>query len=430
LLSFNVLPDGYPGPANIPPEITGGPPVAFFPPPQWGAVPAGPVTVSLRRASLTPGASVGAYAGDGLGGAGAPNLRTTHLSHRMDGSVRNLGTAPIDVYLVTVLPAAATGVATPEPAAPTTPAPVASPVPTGDVAEFVWQVTGGDEPLINPGGVKIAPDGTVWVVDSRRNRFQIFDANGAFLGTWGTTGDGDGEFNFVRANGDALGGIAFAADGSIYVADTGNRRVEKFDRNRAFVTAWGGYGTGDEQFVDPFSIAVDASGNVYVVDDRRDDVQKFTANGSYLATFGAHGYGDGQLNFTGGVAVDGDGNVLVADFGNNRVVRFAPDGSFLDAFGEAGSGDGQFNHPADLALDAAGRIYVADADNQRIQVFAPDGAFLASWGEPGNAPGQFTVPIGVALDGDGNIYVSELFGNRVQKFRLLPLPAPEATPTA
>ena len=89
-----------------------------------------------------------------------------------------------------------------------------------------------------------------------------------FVAQWGSLGTGNGQFNLPR-------GIAVAADGSVYVADTYNHRVQKFDTNGAFVAKWGSSGTGDGQFNLPVGIAVDADGSVYVADTSNNRVQKF-----------------------------------------------------------------------------------------------------------------------------------------------------------
>jgi tripartite motif-containing protein 71 len=70
-------------------------------------------------------------------------------------------------------------------------------------------------------------------------------------------------------------------------------------------------------------VATDGSGNVYVADSSNDRIQKFDASGAFLTTWGSLGSGNGQFNFPLGVATDGSGNVYVADSGNNRIQKFA-----------------------------------------------------------------------------------------------------------
>jgi len=64
----------------------------------------------------------------------------------------------------------------------------------------------------------------------------------------------------------------------VYVADTGNNRIQKFDSNGNFITKWGSEGDGDGQFNHPFGLAIDSSGYVYVVDSYNHRIQVFAAS--------------------------------------------------------------------------------------------------------------------------------------------------------
>ncbi|MGH9986503.1 MAG: 6-bladed beta-propeller [Nitrososphaeraceae archaeon] len=74
-------------------------------------------------------------------------------------------------------------------------------------------------------------------------------------------------------------GVTFSSKGYVYVADTDNDRVQKFDGNGTFITKWGGRGTGNGKFLGPASIAVDNNGTrVYIADSGNSRVQVFIAN--------------------------------------------------------------------------------------------------------------------------------------------------------
>ena len=227
----------------------------------------------------------------------------------------------------------------------------------------------------------------------------------SFVKTLATLGSGDGQVNEPR-------GIAVDAQGNVYVADTSNHRIQKFDSNGNFVTKWGATrGSGDGQFSAPVDVAVDTQGNVYVADNYNYRIQKFTSGGTFLAKWGTQGSGDGQFNSANGIGLDSGGNVYVADYGNNRIQKFDSNGTFLSKFGTQGSGDGQFNGPNDVAVDAQGNSYVADyTSNNRIQKFDSNGNFLLQWG-------QVSAPSGIALDSAGNVFVAEMNNNyRISKF--------------
>ena len=126
----------------------------------------------------------------------------------------------------------------------------------------------------------------IWVAASRQNQYWIFSPDGKFLEAWGTAGSGPGQLALTTHDPtpDSVGAIAFAPDGSFYVADNGNYRVEKFDKNREFVLQWGSFGAGDGQFGSPKGIATDGK-SVWVGDDPRGDVQVFDTNGKFLRKF-------------------------------------------------------------------------------------------------------------------------------------------------
>lgn len=310
----------------------------------------------------------------------------------------------------------------------------ATPAGTGAVsAESVWTTTGDpNSPLREPDDIVIDPHGTLWVTHAP-GQFQLFDLDGTYLETWGTPGSGDGQFNFVRPNGDNYGGVAFGHDGSIYVVDTGNLRVQKFDRDRNFVASWGTKGTGDGQFLDPLSIAIDGQGLLYVLDDLRDDVQVFDGSGAFVRKFRVHdsfGSPSGLENSSNLINVDGAGNVYVTSVLRSSVLKFDPSGKLLAEIGGPGNGDGQFGQPVDVAIDSTGDLFVSDVATNRVEVFDAGGHFIMQWGHAGQSEGEITGPAGVAVRGR-NAYVAEYGGNRVQKFRLTgPLPAPAATPSS
>lgn len=305
------------------------------------------------------------------------------------------------------------------PAAEAAATPIASAPPESGSLDVLWESTGDpDLPLADPFEMAIDPQGNLWVADGRNSRFQIFAPDGTFLEAWGTPGSGEGKFDFTRSGGHGLGAVAFDAEGNIYVVDTGNYRVQKFDTERQFVTAWGSQGKGDGQFLDPIGIGINPDGRIYVIDDEREDVQVFDADGAFLSQFGGFGVDPGKILDAGsGIAFDRDGNVLIADFGNQRIERFAPDGTFLETWGTFGSAPGRFINPNDIVIDADGRIYVVDLGNHRVQVFAPDGEFLATRGRFGSNPGELLQPAVIVLDGEGNAYVGDRGNVRIQKFR-------------
>lgn len=299
------------------------------------------------------------------------------------------------------------------------------------IAEFLWQADGGGDfplpefPLEEPNEVAIDPQGNVWVADGSNARFVIFAPDGTFLEDWGTPGSGEGEFDFVCSS-FGFGDVAFDAAGNIYVADSGNQRIQKFGPDRTFLTSWGSEGTADDQFICPAALTIDRQGRVYVSDQGWGRVKVFAGDGVWLATWSG-------IMSPRGIAVDDDGNIWVCDFGGSgAVVKFSADGERLSTWKGAGTGDMVFDGPKSIAVDAEGRVFVASYFANQVRIYSPEGTLLNAWGERGDAPGQFQAPRGIALDGQGAVYVAEGAGERIQKFRLLPPLGPEevATPAS
>ena len=314
-----------------------------------------------------------------------------------------------------------------------TPGATATPIAA---VQVLWETTGGPNlPFNEPFQLAIAPDGNLWVADGRNSRFQIFTPDGTFREVWGTPGSGEGEFNFIDLLGNPSGAVAFDSAGNLFVADSGNHRIQKFGAKRQLVTTWGQAGGGDGEFQGSLGVAISPDGRLYVSDDGRKDIQVFDADGVFLLKFGGDGTDQEHILATyGGIVVDHDGTLLVANT-ENRVQRFAPDGTLLAEWGSAGFREGQFGTPFDVAVDGKSRVYVTDHDNHRVQVFAANGTFLATWGHHGalpiasSQPGEFNGPVGLAVDGDGTVYVGEFGNDRVQAFQLAgplaaTLPAP------
>ena len=273
-----------------------------------------------------------------------------------------------------------------------------------------WGSSGsGDGQFSGPVGVAVGASGNVYVADTANFRIQKFDSNGNFISKWGVFGGGDGEFYYPYA-------VATDASGNVYVADAFNYRIQKFDSDGNFITKWGNLGSGDGEFNFPASVTVDASFNVYVSDLVNYRIQKFDSNGTFLGQWGNQGSGDGQFNQPLGVATDAVGNVYVSDSVNQLIQKFDSNGNFLAKWGSGGVGDGQFSTPDGVAVDASGYVYVADQNGNRVQKFDSNGNFITAWGSKGAGDGEFDKPYCVAVDAFFNVYVGELQNDRIQKF--------------
>ena len=131
----------------------------------------------------------------------------------------------------------------------------------------------------NEHGLRVDPDDNVWITDNGNHQVMKFTKEGKPLLTLGVRGKpGEDDEHFYRP-----ADIAFAPDGSVYVADGyGNARVVKFSKEGEHITSWGKHGTGESEFDIVHSVAVDSTGTVYVSDRENNRIQIFDAGGKFL----------------------------------------------------------------------------------------------------------------------------------------------------
>jgi predicted membrane-bound mannosyltransferase/DNA-binding beta-propeller fold protein YncE len=286
----------------------------------------------------------------------------------------------------------------------------------------------------------------------------------------GQSGSAPGQFARPR-------GIAVGLDGSIYVTDTMNHRIQHLSPSGEVISMWGQYANIEEgdapagTFNEPWGIAVAPDGTVYVADTWNHRIQHFTAEGEFLGMFGYFGQAGAPEAFWGprDVVVDSQGRLFVTDTGNKRVVIFDAQGVALGDFGGFGLDLGGLDEPVGLGADNQGRVYVADTWNQRIQIFEDrgeaafaaiselpiggwigqsldnkpylavgadgvvcttdpesirvlcfdvNGEFLRGWGEFGSEIWQFGLPVGIAFDPSCSVWVTDSANDRIMFFDL------------
>ncbi|MDX6607988.1 MAG: hypothetical protein QOD14_2528 [Solirubrobacterales bacterium] len=332
--------------------------------------------------------------------------------------------------------------------------------------------------LNSPNGTATDAAGNVYVTDYMNNRVQKFNSSGSFLRAWGKdvvaagpdeTGTGFeicvAGVDTCQIGGDystALGGelnnpIGIATDsaGGVYVADSSNNRIQKYDSSGTFLLAWGK------------NVASTGPGNTGVGFE-------VCVAGVDTCQGGTSGGLGGELNIPVGVATDSANNVYVADQSNHRIQRFDSSGVFQLTWGKDvinngvgstafeicvnggpdpcqagthGTLGGELYSPYAVAVDAASDVYVTDFSNKRVQKYDSSGNFLRAWGMDvvatgspddtvgghaeicvvtidvcqapfvdGPQGGEFNSPFGVAADSAGGVYVSDAGGGRIQKF--------------
>jgi DNA-binding beta-propeller fold protein YncE len=211
--------------------------------------------------------------------------------------------------------------------------------------------------------------------------------------------------------------FALGSNGVLYVVNRGSeelgQRITRCTVDHQFLGQFGGYGTGDGQFIWPVSLDLDQDENVYVSDAHLQRISIFDKQGTFLRQWGQPGSGDGELNSPWGLAFDQEDNLYMVDSLNSRVQKFTKDGRFLAKWGRPGNGEGEFNMPWGICVDRQGDVYVCDWKNSRVQKFSPDGEFLAQFRESDSGTGRLNRPSGVAVDAEGDVYVTDWGSHRL-----------------
>ncbi|MCB0641330.1 MAG: DUF4474 domain-containing protein [Phaeodactylibacter sp.] len=249
----------------------------------------------------------------------------------------------------------------------------------------------------NPQDIAVDSQCNVYVTDSSNNRVQKFDANGNFLKEW-------------NSGLQSPWGIVTDNQDNIYVANPGEHNILKFSSEGQLLLTISGEGDGNGQFgagrpSGPMGITVDKNGNIYAVDPSLTRVQKFDPSGNFLLTWNLPDYTTGA----NGITVDDNLIVYVGDF-YGSIHKFSDTGNFLGGNFPDSKGSGG------LRMVENKYLFVANNLDQCIQVFSPDGQLITKWGSRGSGEGQFNYPWGIAVDKQGFAYTAGQNNPRVQKF--------------
>ena len=302
-----------------------------------------------------------------------------------------------------------------------------------DVAAQVWDYRAGDiatgsettagalAPMMRlqgPTGVAVGPDGQRFVIDHKANRVFRLNTDNTVQSNWGGFGGSEGKFN------DAWG-IAVNSDGETYVADTFNHRIQKFDRDGNFLFSWGRPGVSAEDgdgrstiFFGPRAIVIDGQDRLLVSDTGNKRVQVFDREGVFLAQFGREGSANGEFSEPVGLAVDANGNIYVADTWNKRIQVFDTSYQFVRAWTVTDweSMDPALlqsvDHKPFLAISGS-TLYVSSPRTSQILAYTLSGEPVST--ELTMPEGS--LPTGLAVDGD-SLLVTDANTGQIMQFRL------------
>jgi len=255
--------------------------------------------------------------------------------------------------------------------------PVAAFDPAGELL-FSW----GAELFNRPHGIWIGPDDAVYCTDDLDHAVRKFMADGTLLLTLGIsgrpsdTGATSLDYRTIRQAGPPFHyptNLAIAPGGELYVSDGyGNARIHRFSAVGELLHSWGEPGAGPGQFHVPHGLAVNGQGTVFVADRENSRIQLFSPEGEFLDQWT-------DVARPCDLAIDGAGRVYVAELGHlagrwpgwgpppagaagGRVSIFDSGGTLLARFGggQHPCHAGDFFAPHDIWLDSQGDFYVAE----------------------------------------------------------------------
>ena len=290
--------------------------------------------------------------------------------------------------------------------------------------EFVksWTLT-SHSGAAKPAAIAVDQEGFIYVAHLEASRIQKFDSNGEyiddFLRDWTT--DSGIDLGFIR-------GLAFAADGSLYLVCGGQKETDAsqavwhFTQDGKFIESWGEFGNEPGKLgsilangthrIGPQDIAISKSGLVYIADTFNRRVQVFSLSGKFITGWGEEGIGDGQFITPISIIVDQKNRVYVGDsnWRAEQVQRFTAEGLFIDRFYTLAG------QPYGLAFNSDNILFVADQQTDRIFQLNTEGELISSWQGASDKDGHFNGPLGIDTDANGNVYVVDTGNKRVQRF--------------
>ena len=243
---------------------------------------------------------------------------------------------------------------------------------------FAW----GEQQFVRPHGITIGPDDAVWCVDDLDHTVRKYSAEGHLLMKLGTSGQPSDtgatsiDYRTIQHAGPPFHfptNLAIGPDGDLFISDGyGNARVHQFSAAGQWIRSWGEPGAAPGQFQVPHGIAVDRNGTVFVADRENSRLQLFSPEGTFLTEWT-------DVARPCDVAIDEAGRVYVAELGyragmwpgtapphpdatGGRVSIFDATGRLLARWGGGlhPCQPGDFFAPHDIWLDSRGDLYVAE----------------------------------------------------------------------
>jgi DNA-binding beta-propeller fold protein YncE len=249
----------------------------------------------------------------------------------------------------------------------------------GPTGNYIREIGKDSYGFMFAGQVRVDPADNIWVVDQMTEMVMKFSPQGRVLMLLGrkaenvsvparepkNDGAGRPQDLFSRPT-----DVAWDAAGNIFVADgLGNARIAKFDKDGKFIKSWGKRGTANGEFSVIRSIAVDAQGNVYASDTGNKRVQVFDNDGNFKTAF-SNIEGPAALCISKGASpflyVSNTNSPTDIDH-NGEIFKMQLDGTVVGKFGKAGKLPKEFGTTAAIDCRNANTLYVGEVGNLRVQ---------------------------------------------------------------
>ena len=277
----------------------------------------------------------------------------------------------------------------------------------------------GAAQFIQPCGLGLDRLGHLYVADSGNNRIQVVDLDGNFITEFGSRGWRAGEFDQPTAT-----AINFQRTDILYVIDTGNSRVQYCNLVDRIFHLMGGNPPDDEsgdsntsaaiELDLPAGIGIGRNGEIYVVDTGNNRFIQFDSEGRPILIRGGFGGEHEQFRDPTGIGADAHGNIYIVDSGNHRVKKYDFSANLIQLWGTEGSALGQFREPGHVGLDRWNYLYVTDSGNRRVQIFTPNGEPLIEFGSD-----NLVEPVGIVVSKDDRVFVTDFETNDIKVFQVV-----------
>ncbi|HXS99959.1 MAG TPA: 6-bladed beta-propeller, partial [Elusimicrobiota bacterium] len=298
-----------------------------------------------------------------------------------------------------------------------------SPLPLNAAAKMIVAGPVRDWPVT---ATAIAPlDDALYAYLPQGGPFAVLGPDGKTKSRFGATKGKGGDVTRASA------GLAASKKLGVFVSDTAGDRLQKFSVDGKWQANIGesqGFFDGKKKegrVKSPSGVAINDAGTIYVADTGNRRVDAFSPEGVFVFSIGPK-LGSYELQEPVAVAYDKAGALYIVDKGLKRVFKTEPSGAFIAAWGEEGDGPGQFKSPVSIAYDGHNYLYTLDSALKRVSVYTRSGVWLTDFFAGGGAEHELLDPVALAIS-EQRLVVADKGKGRLLSFDLHPeLAAPAA----